>query len=411
MNRYKFLLASCLLSFLLYSFIDYSEMAQNKPYEVVVFENEIINFANQKQKIQFVADDFGQMGNGRIILRKIQIPNFERTVKIKATIRLQSNGDRWDKSGSCFILPADTNSINIFQAAQGRCTLPETGEEIEQLQGIIPGKNFKPTIELMRFMTPFGVGHYSGDSTSNRLPVYIPKWENEVVYTEDISDLSSVFKNEIWVGIWIDTWTKEGYKVSLTLTFDESNLECDKQKTTHVEPLINTVAYFNPKKNADIFARKNIEVKVRIPENATNVRLKYITTGHGGHSGGDEFTKKRNILYLNDKEILSFIPWRDDCAAFRRFNPTSGVWLVKDTASYYDPEAKKYLKKEIEERLASSDLSRSNWCPGSGVHPVVVELPTIKSGDNIIRFSIPEAQKREEKKHNHWLISAYLVWD
>ena len=46
--------------------------------------------------------------------------------------------------------------------------------------GIIPGKNYLPTIELMRFMTPFGVGHYSENDdslSSKRRPVYIPKWE------------------------------------------------------------------------------------------------------------------------------------------------------------------------------------------------------------------------------------------
>lgn len=46
--------------------------------------------------------------------------------------------------------------------------------------GIVPGKDYVPTLELMRFMTPFGVGYYSSDNdslSSKRRPVYIPKWE------------------------------------------------------------------------------------------------------------------------------------------------------------------------------------------------------------------------------------------
>lgn len=43
--------------------------------------------------------------------------------------------------------------------------------------GIVPGQDYVPTLELMRFMTPFGVGYYSSDNdslSSKRRPVYIP---------------------------------------------------------------------------------------------------------------------------------------------------------------------------------------------------------------------------------------------
>ena len=52
--------------------------------------------------------------------------------------------------------------------------------------------------------------------------------------------------------------------------------------------------------------------------------LKYIVTGHGGHSGGDEFVQKRNILSVDGKEVYSFVPWRDEHASFRSFQ--SGYW-------------------------------------------------------------------------------------
>lgn len=53
------------------------------------------------------------------------------------------------------------------------------------------------------------------------------------------------------------------------------------------------------------------------------------------------------------------------------FNPSSGVWTRKDTAFAYTKERVREYKP-IEERLASSDLSRSNWCPGSQVFPEIV---------------------------------------
>lgn len=66
------------------------------------------------------------------------------------------------------------------------------------------------------------------------------------------------------------------------------------------------------------FSRKDVVMDFDMPKAAKNVRLKYIVTGHGGHSGGDEFVEKRNIVSVDGKEVLNFIPWRDDCASFRR---------------------------------------------------------------------------------------------
>lgn len=99
--------------------------------------------------------------------------------------------------------------------------------------------------------------------------------------------------------------------------------------------------------------------------------------------------------------MKQFVPWRDDCASFRRFNPTSGVWTEKTT----------WKGEDIEERIASSDYSRSNWCPGSDVKPEIIELGTIEAGQHTFTFSIPEAQAIENDNINYWMVSAYLVYD
>lgn len=346
--------------------------------------------------------------NGRMILKKINIPNYKRDVEIWAKITLKSAGDRWDKSGSCFVIPANskTNFIRIFN--QEQC-FPQIPDKLEKLKGVIPGDNYLPAIEVIRFMTPFGVGAYS-DTMKYRKPVYIPHWEKQVVWQQNVTQLVSELTGEFWIGIWIDTWVKEGYLISLELNYNESDYECAVRQQTKVQPLLNTIYYIDGQEYPDIFARKNIQVDFELPQNATNVKLHYITTGHGGHSGGDEFVKKENIIQIDGKTVHRFIPWRDDCAAFRRFNPASGVWLVADTARHLNWEKRKYELKPIEERIASSDYSRSNWCPGSDVPPVVIPLKNIKAGKHTITFSIPEAQEMKDNELNHWLVSAYLVY-
>ena len=349
--------------------------------------------------------------NGRIILKKIQVPSYQRDVKVSVKVTVASNGDRWDKSGSCFVLPKES-AVNLMSIAQGEKQFPAVDStKLENMVGIVAGDNYLPTIELMRFMTPFGVGHYSEEDdslSSKRRPVYIPKWEKCVQWEQDITDLYPALEGEAYVGIFIDTWTPEGYVASMELNFKESKITCDKRVNRHVEPLMNTMYYIG-QSYPDIFARKAVSTDFVIPENAKNVRLKYIVTGHGGHAGGDEFVQKRNIVSVDGQEVINFIPWRDDCASFRRFNPATGVWLIKRLAAYISPDG--YKVKEVEEPLASSDKSRSNWCPGSDVLPEEVALGEIKAGKHTFTVNIPDAQEIDGEKMNHWLVSAYLVWD
>ena len=356
-------------------------------------------------------DGIIRLVNGRIILKKINIPHYERNVKVDVKVRVASNGDRWDKSGSCFVLPRQS-AINLMTIAQGKAKFPEIDStKLENLIGVVAGKDYKPTVELMRFMTPFGVGHYSSNTdslSSRRRPVYIPKWADHVEWQQDVTDLYSLLEDEAYVGVFIDTWTSEGYTASVQLDFKESPTTCDKLVRRHVEPLVNTVYYIG-QSYPDIFARKPLSTTFSLPKNARNVRLKYIVTGHGGHDGGDEFVPKENILSVDGKEIYRFTPWRDDCASFRRFNPATGVWLEKRTAAYISDNG--YAEKEVEEPVASSDFSRSNWCPGSDVVPEEVALGDISAGQHTFTVDIPKAQPINGDEMNHWLVSAYLVWD
>lgn len=357
------------------------------------------------------ADDIIRLVNGRIILKKIQVPHYERNVKVYIKTTIASNGDRWDKTGSCFVLPRKS-AINLMTIAEGKNKFPAVDSlKLEKLVGVVAGKDYLPTVELMRFMTPFGVGFYSSNNdtlSSKRRPVYIPKWEKCVQWQQDITDLCPLLEDEAYVGVFIDTWTEQGYLASMELQFKESTISCDRMQRRQVMPLLNTVYYIG-QEYPDIFARKPITTDFVLPKGARNVRLKYIVTGHGGHDGGDEFVQKENILSVDGKEVKRFIPWRDDCASFRRFNPATGVWLEKRVASYIGENG--YTEKEVEEPVASSDFSRSNWCPGTDVVPEEVELGDLKAGRHTFTVDIPKAQPINGNEMNHWLVSAYLVWD
>lgn len=388
---------SLLITFLFASL--FSANAQN-PSTYKVFEKQPINFTGDKG----TDTDAVRLMDGRLVYKKVTVPTFANGTDVKIKLTVRSAGDRWDKSGSCFVV-TDPEKLSILSIAEKGEKFPTDSYVDDKYAGFVTGKNYKPVVELMRFMTPFGVGYYSDNKVKYRRPVYIPSWEKQVVWEHDITDLESLVTGTFYVGVWIDTWTSEGYDFDMELTYSDR-----KQRKVSVLPIVNTIPYVGGQQIPDNFAHKDLEQTIQLKKDAKNVKLHYITTGHGGHSGGDEFIKIKNSVYFDGKLVLDTIPWRDDCASFRRFNPTSGVWIKKDSASYISPETRKYEIKEIEERIASSDLSRSNWCPGSFVEPMVVDLGNLKAGNHDIKIKIP-ATPVDGDKLNHWLVSAYLTYE
>ena len=368
---------------------------------VEVFSNAPVNFTGIKSE----NPDIEVLQDGRILLKKIQAPVFPGGTDVKVRVTLKSAGDRWDKSGSLFIIP-NPEKIDFTDIVKGNSVYPEAAG-IEGYPGIRLGDDYEPAVEVLRFMTPFGVGHYSNEEKYPEIeynrPVYVPNWSPVVVWEMDVSQLAKELTGEVVLGVWIDTWTKEGYEISVELLYSGRALP-----SPTVKPLVNTV-YYAGQKHPDLFAFDPLKATFELPKKAKNVKLYYITTGHGGHSGGDEFIKLKNRVDFDGKTVLDTIPWRDDCAAFRRFNPSSGVWTRKDTARAYNDKREKVLV-EVTERLASSDLSRSNWCPGSDVGPYVMELGDLEKGKHELLIDI-DATPIDGEKLNHWLVSAYLTYE
>lgn len=350
------------------------------------------------------------LADGRIVLKKLQIPEYEKDMNILLNVTLHSAGDRWDKTGSLFILPNES-AINLLNIAKGEQKLPEVDSvRYEKLRGIVAGEGYVPTFELLRFMTPFGVGYYSND-TLKRKPVFVDGWAEDVSWSQNVTELRSRLQGNVWVGAYIDSWTNEGYVIDVKLTYDELEYKEALQPKTRITPLLNTLPYMGPMGIPDILARKDLEIPFSIPKGAKNVRLKYTVTGHGGHSGGDEFKPCENIIKVDNNEVYRFLPWRTDCATFRRLNPSTYVWRIDREEEYRDPETKEIKKRTVNEPLGSSDLSRSNWCPGSDVVPENISLKDITPGNHTLTISIPEATPATGDKLNHWLISAYLIWE
>jgi len=345
-----------------------------------VFNDETINFVDKPQS----NDSVFRFSGGTVIARKVKFPELQSNPNVFVDLTEQSNGDAYDRTGSVFIIPTD-KSVSLMDALKNSVKdLPvyENGNG-KKYQGVIATENYNPVIELMRFFTPFGVGKYNNLKLKNKT------WADKVYYRQDVSELFPLVNGkEVWVAVFIGNYDKGGHKVSLNITLHNGGRQ--KQDKAVIMPLFNStnVMEMAGQEYATMFSTdKGLEVSFTLDKDVKDAKLRYITTGHGGWGGGDEFVPRKNTIWLDGKETFGFVPWRMDCGSYRLSNPASG---------------------NFETGLSSSDLSRSNWCPGTVTNPNMISLGDLKAGRHTIKVTIPMGPPQGSSS-SAWNVSGVLL--
>ena len=349
--------------------------------QIPIFKNEKISFSDDSK-----SDSILRFAQGTVIVKKVKIPKIAAGQNVFIQLIEKSKGDAYDRTGSVFIIPQDQQLSFLDGMQQGMNTLPlyDNGNG-KKYQGVVRTANYTPILELMRFFTPFGVSQF------NYLKLKGKTWQDSVVYRQDITELASAISDqEVYVGTFIGNYDKNGHEVSLELTvhpgFD------NKQGLKKLLPIFNTtnVMEMGGQEYGTMFDKeKGLEVTFELKEDASNVQLRYVTTGHGGWGNGDEFVPKTNSLFLNGTALFSYTPWRNDCGSYRLSNPASG---------------------NFSNGLSSSDLSRSNWCPGTVTYPIFIDIGDLKAGKHTVRVQIPQGES-EGTSFSSWNVSGVLVYD
>ena len=347
---------------------------------VPIFKDQIINFSEDSKS----NDSILRFANGTIAVRKVKFPTIPAGSQVFIDVNEQSNGDAYDRTGSIFIIPTD-NAVSFMDGLQkGAKELPVyTNDNGKTYQGVVRTENYSPLLEVLRFFTPFGVKQY------NTIQLKDKTWQESVPYRQDISDLRATLSNqEVWIGINIGNYDKGGHKVSANITIH--NEEDSKATALKVLPLFDTnnVMEMAGQEYATMFnSDKGLEINFTLTSAIKNAKLRYITTGHGGWENGDEFVPKKNTIVLNQKEVFSFTPWRQDCGSYRLYNPASG---------------------NFPNGLSSSDYSRSNWCPGTVTNPIYIDLGNLESGKYTLQIKIPQGAT-EGTSFSSWNVSGVLI--
>lgn len=190
------------------------------------------------------------------------------------------------------------------------------------------------------------------------------------------------------MGTFIGNYDKGGHKVSLDITIHNSDQNIYKNNVAI--PLFNTLNIMEMagQDYSTMFNRdKGLFVDFTLEKDIKNAQLRYTATGHGGWENGDEFVPKTNSIFIDGQPVFSFVPWRTDCGSYRLYNPASG---------------------NFQDGLSSSDLSRSNWCPGTVTNPNFIPLGGLKAGKHSIQVKIPQGPT-EGTSFSSWNVAGVLL--
>ena len=225
----------------------------------------------------------------------------------------------------------------------------------------VPGK---PDIELVKFITAYG---------------------GETEYDVELSYLRPILTDTMVLKAFIDTWVQNAWKVDVSLSYEpiEPKENPDKIFADWVEPL-----WYEPSVISEMPGKT---ITVTVPENMKKVLFYYYVSGHCTDGRDeDEFISKDNVIRVDEKVVFRYQPWRDDCGEFRTINPYTKRW----SDGYW-----------------SSDFSRSGWCPGDKVEPLVLDLSDhLTPGTHTVSFSIEDIRPEDENgNYGYWRVSGYLA--
>lgn len=352
-----------------------------------IFEDDQIHFANiDKFQGEIPFDTVLSFSWGTVILKRVNLPVLPEHYQLFAELRQRSNGDAYDRTGSVFVIPMDRKLSLSNALIDSIEVIPyQCDKNGKKYQGIRLEDDYMPVVELVRFFTPFGVNHFN-----DRVKIDGLEWEDEAYYKMEVTELSDRLSGDVLIGAFIGNYDGGGHKVSLDLVAYPNDYSGDVSGNSRWSlPLFNTcnVMEMSGQNYGRLFYTDSLTVEFDVPEGIENMQLRYITTGHGGWDGGDEFNPKENTIIVDGEKVFKYTPWRCDCATYREFNPVSGNFW---------------------NGVSSSDLSRSGWCPGTATNPVYFDLNDLKPGHHVITVAIPQGAD-EGSSFSHWMVSGVLL--
>ncbi len=261
--------AAVTLVFILAGTIPAETADQDGPLVINIFGGHSIHF-NPDNPNEFATGRVGSEDNGREIVTTLDLPAYERPVRITAYLAIypvpkdeRTVHDKWDRAG------------NIRLVREG-----------------------KPDIELVKFVTAYG---------------------GFTEYDVDISEFAPLLQRLCTFKGFIDTWVSPAWQVDFRLIFETDS--------TVSNPIWTESVNYEQSFSTKTVSESGVDVKVWIPDSLDRVLLHYLVSGHCTDGrGADEFVQKDNVISVDGQVVYRYRPWRDDCRDFRDLNPYCAKW-------------------------------------------------------------------------------------
>ena len=364
-----------------------------------IFDHEQICWGKKNDHVEGYAavpfDTVLHYAGGTLILKRVKLPQLQINYQHFVEIHQRSNGDAYDRTGSLFVI-LPTSERSFFDGINNHPdSLPVfTGRDGQRYQGMMKTGNYEPAIEMVRFFTPFGVGHFN-----DRMKDYGIDWRDETFYRQEITDIYNHITNDyrisnVIIGAWIGNYDGGGHTITVDIKSYPNGIHVqnaeESEFPSEIIPLFNTcnVLEMAGQNYGKLFGTDSLTITFKLENIDQSAKLRYISTGHGGWDDGDEFVPKTNTILIDGKVAFTHTPWRQDCGCYRDLNPISGNFW---------------------NGLSSSDFSRSGWCPGTATQPVYFDMsPWADGKEHTLTVAIPQG-KPVEGMFSHWAVSGALI--
>lgn len=214
--------------------------------------------------------------------------------------------------------------------------------------------------EIMRYITPYGIGLDVGDGFT---------------WIIDVTDFAPLLIDKVYIDA-----PNTQQAIEITFDFIEGIPERRVKKIHRLFDFYSVIYDKN-------FESKISAKQIQISPDEKMARLKVIQTGHGFGGNEDnccEFCKKQAFVKVDDNQIYSRWVWR--LCSENALYPQGGTWL----------------------------FNRSNWCPGAEVQPFDFELTPYILGKRsfFVDYDMEYYDKPYTSGNNtagNWLITAYVI--
>ena len=110
-----------------------------------------------------------------------------------------------------------------------------------------------------------------------------------------------------------------------------------------------------------------------VPEDVTDSQIVLVISNHGANEGGEEYTRRQHFIYVDDELALTFLPGRESCEPFRRYNTQA------NTVYGYSERKDEWWQ------------TYRNWCPGDVLDNRIINLGALSRGEHTVTVSVPDA--------------------